>query len=254
MPPAQDPTWSGSFSGQVEHRLFSHITMNWRGRPLSSHEVVVQSIAAATTRTGLRVHAALDTGSYPIGVSVSDARMAALPISRHAFHGDWNYTLHPGPEAPPTDSPPQPGTSTHYDTATLSHPKLTGMPRRDLQQLITTLEALRGNLMQDSQHQRRVAAGKKPHAPRFGRPAQFAFTDRVLATILHLRLQLPETTLATMFTTSRSSIRRAISETRQLLDQHGTTIDAITPSAPILDLLTAAAANTSSNRKIKTAS
>jgi hypothetical protein len=62
--------------------------------------------------------------------------------------------------------------STHYDTATLSHPKLTGMPHRDLQQLITTLEALRGNLMQDSQHQRRVAAGKKPHAVGAENPIQ----------------------------------------------------------------------------------
>nr|WP_281425943.1 ISAzo13 family transposase [Polymorphospora rubra] len=232
---------------KVEHRLFSHITQNWRGRPLTSHEVVVQTIAATTTRTGLRVHAALDTGSYPTGVTISDTQMAALPISRHAFHGDWNYTLHPTPQTPPTDLRPEPGTPTPHDAPTLTHPTLTGMPRQDLQQMITTLEALRGNLMQDRQHQRRVAAGKKPHAPRPGRPARFTFADRVLVTVLHLRLQLPETTLATMFTTSRSSIRRAISETRQLLDQHGTTIDAITPTASILDLLTTAATNTPNN-------
>ncbi len=75
---------------KVEHRLFSHITLNWRGRPLTSHEVIVQTIAATTTRTGLRVQAALDTGSYPTGVNVSDAHMAALPLTRHALHGDWN--------------------------------------------------------------------------------------------------------------------------------------------------------------------
>jgi transposase len=239
---------------KVEHRLFSHITMNWRGRPLTSHEVVVQTIAATTTRTGLRVHAALDTGSYPTGASLSDAEMAALPITRHAFHGDWNYTLHPQPDSPPTDSQLPPRAPTEYDTATLSHPTLTGMSQQDLQHLTTALQALRHDLIQDRQHQRRVAAGKKPHAPRPGRPAQFTFAERVLATILHLRLQLPETTLTTMFATSRSSIHRAISETRQLLDQHGTTINAITPSAPILDLLNTAAIDTPTTRKIKMAS
>lgn len=63
--------------GEIEHRLFSHITMNWRGRPLTSHEVFVQSIAATTTRTGLRVTAHLDTSSYPTGVKIGDAEMAA---------------------------------------------------------------------------------------------------------------------------------------------------------------------------------
>jgi len=75
---------------KVEHRLFSHITMNWRGRPLTSHDVIINSIAATTTRTGLTVQADLDDGTYPTGVKVSNAQMAALPISRHPFHGDWN--------------------------------------------------------------------------------------------------------------------------------------------------------------------
>ncbi len=74
----------------MEHRLFSAITMNWRGRPLPSHDVVINSIAATTTRTGLTVDARLDEGSYPTGVKVGNAQMAALPISRHPFHGDWN--------------------------------------------------------------------------------------------------------------------------------------------------------------------
>ena len=64
--------------------------MNWRGRPLTSHDVVVSSIAATTTRTGLTVDARLDDGTYPTGVKVSNAQMAALPVSRHPFHGDWN--------------------------------------------------------------------------------------------------------------------------------------------------------------------
>jgi len=80
---------------KIEHRLFSHISMNWRGRPLTSHETIVNSIAATTTRTGLSVRAELDTGSYPTGVKVDDAQVDALAMTRHRFHGDWNYTLHP---------------------------------------------------------------------------------------------------------------------------------------------------------------
>ena len=83
---------------KVEHRLFSHITMNWRGRPLSSHEVVVQTIAATTTRTGLRVKAALDENTYPTGLRITDRQMRELlrrHIIRHEFHGDWNYDVHP---------------------------------------------------------------------------------------------------------------------------------------------------------------
>jgi transposase len=80
---------------KIEHRLFSHITMNWRGTPLTSHQVVVNLIGAVTTSTGLRVHAELDEREYPTGIRISDAEMDALPIHRHDWHGDWNYTMHP---------------------------------------------------------------------------------------------------------------------------------------------------------------
>ena len=63
---------------KIEHRLFSHISMNWRGRPLTSHEVIVQSIAATTTRTGLRVHAELDTNTYPVGIKIPDSQITDL--------------------------------------------------------------------------------------------------------------------------------------------------------------------------------
>jgi hypothetical protein len=86
---------------KIEHRLFSHITMNWRGRPLTSHQVIVNTIAATTTRTGLTVQAELDPGSYGTGVKVSDEQMASLPLDRHDWHGDWNYTLRPEQPRPP---------------------------------------------------------------------------------------------------------------------------------------------------------
>lgn len=80
---------------KIEHRLFSHISMNWRGRALESHEAIVQLIAATTTRTGLSVQAELDNATYPKGIKVTDAQMAALPLTFHDIHRQWNYTLHP---------------------------------------------------------------------------------------------------------------------------------------------------------------
>lgn len=80
---------------KIEHRLFAHISMNWRGRPLVSHEVVVALIGATTTRTGLHVDAELDMGRYPTKIKVSDDQLASLHITPHAFHGEWNYTIAP---------------------------------------------------------------------------------------------------------------------------------------------------------------
>ena len=82
---------------KIEHRLFSAITQNWRGKPLISHEVVVNLIGATTTETGLKVKSALDTNQYPAGRSVSDAELSTIHIRRDAFHGDWNYALLPRP-------------------------------------------------------------------------------------------------------------------------------------------------------------
>ena len=84
---------------KIKHRLFSQITMNWRGRPLISHQVIVDLIAATTTITGLTVQCVLDTTEYPIGVKYTKADIDALPLTRHDFHGDWNYSLTP-PDTP----------------------------------------------------------------------------------------------------------------------------------------------------------
>jgi hypothetical protein len=81
---------------KVEHRLFSAITTNWRGRPLESHQVVIETISAVTTKTGLKVHAVLDTNTYPRGIKIPDREMKefeARHLARHDFHGDWNYTI-----------------------------------------------------------------------------------------------------------------------------------------------------------------
>jgi hypothetical protein len=87
---------------KIEHRLFSFITINWRGKPLRSYRTIVQLIAATTTDTGLKVRAELDENQYPKGVKVSDAQMAAVNLARHSFHGDWNYTISPTRKNPRT--------------------------------------------------------------------------------------------------------------------------------------------------------
>ena len=80
---------------KIEHRLFSYITQNWRGKPLVSYAAIVSLIAATTTRSGLTVQCALDTDTCPTGRKVTDAEFASINLERHAFHGDWNYRIRP---------------------------------------------------------------------------------------------------------------------------------------------------------------
>jgi transposase len=80
---------------KIEHRMFSFITMNWRGRPLTSLRTIVELIAATTTQTGLTIRADHDPTEYLKGVKISDAELAAVPLTRHDWHGDWNYTINP---------------------------------------------------------------------------------------------------------------------------------------------------------------
>jgi transposase len=207
---------------KIEHRLFSHITMNWRGRPLTSHEVIVQTIAATTTATGLTVHAELDPGSYPDGVKVSDAQMNALPLTRHDWHGDWNYTLRPEDYDPAAGAPdpfdqPSPG------LAWLCHPALTGLPAHDWDTLIATLMTLHDQQREASLAKRR---GHRPRltAPGTGRRPGLTLADRLLATILHHRLHLPQVAIAALFSVRPETINKRIRDVRQLLDQAGHTI------------------------------
>jgi Rhodopirellula transposase DDE domain len=80
---------------KIEHRMFSHISMNWRGRPLISHEVIVNLIANTTTQQGLTIKAALDTGRYPTGIKVTDQEFEKVKLRQAKFHGEWNYTIMP---------------------------------------------------------------------------------------------------------------------------------------------------------------
>jgi Rhodopirellula transposase DDE domain/Helix-turn-helix of DDE superfamily endonuclease len=205
---------------KVEHRLFSAITTNWRGRPLTSHEVIVQTIAATTTRTGLRVRAELDPGSYPAGVKVSDAQMEALPLTRHDWHGDWNYTLRPETYDVHVNAAPDPFDQPSPGLAWLCHPALTGLPAPDWDALITTLLILHDQQREASLGKRR---GHRPRltAPGTGRRPVLTLADRLLATIFHQRLYLPQVAIAALFSVRPGTINKRIRDIRQLLDQAG---------------------------------
>jgi hypothetical protein len=86
---------------KIEHRLFARISQNWRGKPLVSHQVIIQLIAGTTTGTGLTIACDIDANSYPKGIKIPDAEMRALNIQQHTFHGEWNYTISPIQPQPP---------------------------------------------------------------------------------------------------------------------------------------------------------
>ena len=85
---------------KIEHRLFSHIAMNWRGTPLVDLATIVSLIGSTHSRAGLRVRSELDRGAYPSGITITDAQLATVHLERHRFHGDWNYTIHPATRMP----------------------------------------------------------------------------------------------------------------------------------------------------------
>jgi hypothetical protein len=214
----------------IEHRLFSHISMNWRGRPLTSHEVIVQTIAATTTATGLRVRAELDTGSYPPGVKISDQQMAALPLARHGWHGDWNYTLRPGPAHRPAALPPAPAAQPRHPGCgqdTLTHPALTGIPRHDLDSLAAALDLPWHAHQEAVRYQRRGGPRLRPAAPGSSRPA-LSLTSQIAVTLIHQHLSLPRHVIAWLTSTHPATISQAITATHPLLAQHNLHI----PPAP----------------------
>jgi hypothetical protein len=208
--------WPGTSKwNKIEHRLFSQITLNWRGRPLASHDVIINTIAATTTATGLAVTAVLDTGRYPTGATVSDEQMRDLEdrgLTRHAFHGDWNYTFapvpRPAPAGPAAAPPPGPAAAASAAVApvaaALASPELTGLSRRDLTALAAGLElswaaAREQRLHLDRGHSRHARTG--PAAP-FKYPLQ----TQLLAAIYHHRHGMPYTHIAALLGAHYSTI------------------------------------------------
>jgi transposase len=226
---------------KIEHRLFSHITMNWRGRPLTSHEVVVKTIAAATTRTGLRVHAELDDGVYPTGVEITDQEMAVLPITRHGWHGEWNYTLHPGGPRPTAATTPA-ARPARRDSAGWAHPALTAISPDDWTQLTAALAIPYQAHREAGLHIRR--GGPARRKPAGGHPPALTLAEMILATVLRERFHLPLRVLAELFGVAIGTIAKAEHQIRPLLDQRQHVIEpAGTTFSTLTELTTFAAAH-----------
>jgi Rhodopirellula transposase DDE domain/Helix-turn-helix of DDE superfamily endonuclease len=197
--------------------LFSHITMNWRGRPLTSHQVVLNTIAATTTTTGLKVEAALDAGSYPTGVAVSRDQFKALPITAHTEHGQWNYSIAPasGTAAPPRTD--QRATARAQTLQLLADPRLTGMNSNEL-------DALRARLARAqaarAEQRRYVLRGGRRVATTGRSRSLLSDSDEVLITVVYLRQVCPQKVLCDLLGINPVTIGQAVKATRQLLDEH----------------------------------
>ena len=226
--------------------------MNWRGRPLTSHEVIVNSIAATTTGTGLSVHAELDTGTYPAGVTVSDAQMAALPLVTPLLAR--RLELHPAPPPPAAPRPlPQPPAAPPPDLAWLAHPAITGMTRPALDALTAALAGPAAALREAALDRRR---GHRPRQqPPAGRRPRLTLTAKLLAAILHDRHHLPQRAIAALLGVRHELISRYTSDIRRLLRQAGHTIEPAPATLATLDDLYrhATAAGITIPGKIKTA-
>jgi hypothetical protein len=205
---------------KIEHRLFSHITMNWRGRPLTSHQVIVAAIASTTTGTGLTVRAELDTGTYPTGVPVSNEQMAALPLHRHEWHGDWNYTLHPRPPAPPQPPAPRPGRG---ERPSWAHPALTGMPAAEWDQLTAALALPYQAQREAEMHIARGGPATRRRAG--GHPQAMTLAEKTLVTIMRQHLAVPRPVLAVLFGVSNGTIATAERQIKPLLKRVGHRIE-----------------------------
>ena len=208
---------------KIEHRLFCHITRTWRARPLASHQVIIDTIAATTTAAGLTVTARLDISSYPLGTAVSDEQMKDLEdrvITRHGFHGDWNYTLAPVPRpAGPAPAPAPPAAAPGLQT--LTDPALTGMTRDDLDALAAALELPSAAAREQRLHLTRGKRRARNSGPKGGR---LTLTAAIAAAIARQRHGMPCRLIGALLDADESTISLATRRIAPLLDQQGITI------------------------------
>ena len=206
---------------QIEHRLFSQITLAWRGRPLTSYDVILSTIAAVTTRTGLAVTAVLDQNPCPTGAVISDEQIKDIEerhLTRHEFHGEWNYALLavPRPAPPPPPPAPPPAPAGLCDPAVLNHPALTGLDPAALDALAAALEApFRG-----WREQRRYARAGRPRA-RTGRAGgwnrKLGTAGHLIAARLRAHLNLPVKVTGALLGIDATTVSHAASRTASAL-------------------------------------
>src|SRR5512132_1189123 len=215
---------------KIEHRLFAHITMSWRGRPLTSHEVVVKTIAATRTRSGLRIEATLDPGDYPTGIAITKQQLDALPIQRHAVHGAWNYTLHPQPASDSTQAvrvgeAGGPTQRRQAMLARLADPRLTGMTSTQLGRLAAALAPAQAARTQQRHSQQRGGRARRATGNLRVKPL-FDDAARLLITLLYQRQVCSMRVLAELLEVTATCIGDTVKQTREALEDHGHTVGA----------------------------
>jgi len=208
---------------KIEHRLFCQITRNWRARPLASHQVILETIAATTTRTGLRVTAVLDDGSYPGKIKISDEQMKDLEervLDRHAFHGEWNYTVLPVPRPAPAPAPgpaaARPAPARRCDQATLNHPALTGMDPAALTGLAAALAVPFAASREQRLYQKR-GGPRQGTGNTSAHNRKLDLTDHVLAARMRQHLNLPPNLIGTLLGADGTTVSHATSQIAGLL-------------------------------------
>jgi Rhodopirellula transposase DDE domain len=222
---------------KIEHRLFAQISSNWRGRPLISIDVVISSIAATTTRTGLGVQAVLDENDYPTGGRGNWDQLDALPITFDDFRGEWNYTIANTPPDPSHRTPrprharrpqhpvpgliPDPAERATWIKA-LTAPEITGIPTKEWTAPAAHLEPayrrLRLQRAIDSRAGRPARGNHREHA------LTVPFEHLMLATVLHERHRLPATQLSRLIELTNSNVNRHVTALAPLFTAHGHTI------------------------------
>src|SRR5580692_8440804 len=210
---------------KIEHRLFCQITLAWRGRPLTSYDVIISTIGAVTTATGLTCSAVLDENAYPTGLQVSDQQMREIEerqLSRHQFHGDWNYALLavPRPAPAPQPGPPQAPPARPCAQADLNRPALTGASP----EAVTALAAaLAGRLDARLEHDLRVRHGPRTRARGAGGPRRLDAADYLLAALLKRHLGVPSHVTAALLGVHDATVRHAVRVITAILHDARTT-------------------------------
>jgi Rhodopirellula transposase DDE domain len=225
----------------IEHRLFCQITLAWRGRPLTGYDVIINTIGQVSTHTGLTARAVLDENTYPTGLKISHEQMTDIEnryLTRCAWHGEWNYTLHPAPvrQAPPPPGPARTSSARLCSTRDLNHPALTGTSPAGLTALAAALEI---PAAARREQRNRIRRGRdRILAPGGGRIPRTTITDHLAAILIRQHLGVPHPVIAALLGTSQSTLSHATSRTRQYLTDTGLTLPAPAhpPAGPIRTL------------------
>src|SRR6266704_2284699 len=208
---------------KIEHRLFSQITLAWRGRPLTSYDVIIDTIGNVTPETGLTCTAVLDENSYPTGLEISDQRMRELEdrqLTRHQFHGEWNYTLAAAPR-PAAPEPPRPSPARPCSRDDLNRTALTGARPAEVTALAAALAARFDARLEHDLTVRRGRPRARPHA---GQPRRLDAADYLLAALLKRHLGVPSHVTAALLGVHDATVRHAIRVTASILRDARTTL------------------------------